>query len=355
MEDNRLNPEVIRLKEPWLHNDNSIWLASSVSLQRNIEKFKFPIKLDIERKQQIINLVGKEHLALQPASNPKLLKAEELNFFDKEYLVEHFLTISNFFKSDVGEAFIVDDTGTSITIFNIVDHLSFYAIDTKGDLEAAWGRIIKLESGLGKNYNYAFSPKFGYLTSSLDLCGTALQVTTFLQLSALLHLGEIETIIEKEVDENFNIMGMQGSPTEIIGDVFAIQNNYSIGVTEENIVASMRSLTAKLLIEEKKCRLSIHQSKNALILDKISRAYGILFYSYQIDAIEALNAISLCKLGVSLGWISGISEHQLNLLFFNCRRAHLIDQFKEKISPEEIPHKRAEFIHKALKESKLLV
>jgi protein arginine kinase len=355
MEDNRLNPDVIRLKEPWLNNENSIWLASSVSLQRNIEKFKFPIKLDVERKQQIINLVGKEHIMLQSSSNPKLLKAEELNFFDKEYLVEHFLTISNYFKSDVGEAFIVDDTGSSITTFNLLDHLSFCVLDTNGDLDAAWNKIIKLESALGKNYNYSFSPKFGYLTSSLDLCGTGLQVTTFLQLSALLHIGNIESILEQEVDDDFNVMGMQGSPTEIIGDVFALQNNYSLGITEENIIASMRSLTSKLLIEEKKCRLSIHQSKNPLILDKVSRAYGILIYSYQIDAIEALNAISLCKLGVALGWISGITEHQLNQLFFNCRRAHLIDQFKEKINPEEIPHKRAEYIHKALKETKLLV
>lgn len=356
MEDkDSLNPDILRLKKPWIDNQNSIWLASSISLQRNIEKFRFPIKLDLERKQQIINLVGREHLTLQQGTNPTLLKAELLSFFDKEYLVEHYFTISNFFKSDIGEAFIIDDTGETITVFNLTDHLSFYALDTKGDLEGAWNKIIKFETALGKNFTYTFSPKFGYLTSSLDLCGTALQVTTYLQLSALLHLGKIDSILEKEADENHIIMGMQGSPSEIIGDVFAIQNNYSLGVTEENIISSIRSLTSKLITEEKDARQAIQQSQNSTILDKVSRAYGILFYSYQIDAIEALNAISLCKLGVSLGWISGINELQLNQLFFNCRRAHLVEQFKQKFSQEEIPHKRAEYIHSILKDTKLLV
>jgi protein arginine kinase len=74
-----------------------------------------------------------------------------------------------------------------------------------------------------------------------------------------------------------------------------------------------------------------------------------LIHSYQIEAVEALNAISLLKLGVDLRWVLGITMEQLNLLFFNCRRAHLLCQFKEKIPQEEILHKRAEFIHKTLK------
>lgn len=344
-----------QLKKSWLHNKNAIWIASSISLKRNIEKFKFPIKLDIERKKQIVSLVGKEHLAINQLSNPKLLKAEELNFLDKEYLVEHFFTTSDFYQTGAGEAFIIDDSGELITVFNLTDHLTFYILDTKDDLEGAWSKLAKIETALGGNLTYSFSPKFGFLTSSLGECGTALQVTTYLQLSALLHLGKIDDVLEKEADDSFTIMGIQGSPSEIIGDLFAIQNTYTLGVTEENILSSIRSLTSKLISKENEARNSIRQSQNAMIIDKVSRAFGILLYSYQIEAIEALNAISLCKLGVTMGWISGITEEELNQLFFNCRRAHLLNQFDSKIPQEEIPHKRAEYIHKALKNAKLLV
>src|SRR5438105_4269419 len=126
MENNPTSHSILSLNKPWENNNNSIWLASSVSLQRNIEKFNFPNKLDIKRKKQIINLAGKDHLALPQLSNPKLFKAEELSFFDKEFLSEHFLTTANFYQSGAGEGFIIDDTGESITIFNLSDHLTFY-------------------------------------------------------------------------------------------------------------------------------------------------------------------------------------------------------------------------------------
>jgi protein arginine kinase len=233
--------------------------------------------------------------------------------------------------------------------------LTFYTIETKGDLEGAWNRVVRLETSLGENLTYSASQKFGFLTSSLEQCGTALEVTTFLQLSALLHLEKIDSILEQEADDSFLVMGMQGSPTEIIGDVFAIQNNYTLGLTEEKIISSVYSLTSKLIREEKSTRDQIRQSKNPMIIDKVSRAFGILLYSYYFEPIEALNALSLFKLGINLEWISGITEEELNRVFFNSRRAHLLSQFTEKISQDEILHKRAEYIHKALNNVKLLV
>jgi protein arginine kinase len=87
----------------------------------------------------------------------------------------------------------------------------------------------------------------------------------------------------------------------------------------------------------------------------VSRAYGILVHSYQIDAIEALNALSLLKLGIDMGWVSGIDNKSVNVLFFNCRRAHLLCKHQESIAKEEIAHKRSEYIHKSLKNVQLTI
>lgn len=357
MDKSLLPIEQLKSQKPWNESSDPIWLSSSISLQRNIEKFKFPNKLDVERKKQIISLVGKELLSAQQLKDPKLLKAEDLSLFDKEYLIEHFIMHCNLHQTGSGEAILIDNTGSVLVLFNLSDHLCFYKLEPNGDLEGAWSQLVKVETALGSGLNYAFSPKFGFLTADFDRCGTALEVTTFLHLPALMHLEKIDSLLEQEADETIWVMGIQGSPTEIIGDLFAIQNNFTIGVTEENIIASVRSLTSKLVSEEKAARKQIQDSKNPQVIDKISRAYGILLYSYQIEAIEALNAISLCKLGVALGWISGISENELNELFFNCRRAHLLSHFPDDrgLNQEAILHKRAEFIHQGLKNAKLLV
>jgi protein arginine kinase len=345
----------LMLKNPWASNDNAIWLASTVTLTRNLEKFKFPGKLANDRKNQIIALVENHISSSNLLVGPQVIRAEDISPIEKEFLIEHFLSTQNLHQARVGEAFIVDQAGESLISLNVTDHIQFQILESKGELEKSWNKIVKIETDLGKIIPYSFSTKFGFLTANPLNCGTGLNVTAFLQLSALIHTGKIDYLLEKYNDDSIFITGLQGSPTDIIGDLLAIQNNFSLGVTEETITSSLRAFIMKLLLEERKERSHLQKENNDAMKDKVSRAFGILSHSYQIDAVEALNAISLLKLGVDLGWIKGISIQASNELLFNCRRAHLLCQYPEEIPQEELLHKRAEFIHNALKETELLI
>lgn len=339
----------------WKENPNPIWLASTVRLFRNIEKFKFPIKLDDDRRRQIVALVNKELIGIEKPKTTSFFKAEDLSGLEKEYLVEHFLSNESFHSTGIGEAFMLDETGNLLLTLNMRNHLHFQVIETMGEIEGAWSELTKFETNLGKAMGYSFSQKFGFLTADPAQCGTALQATVFMQLSGLIHMDKIDGILEKLVDESLTVTGIQGSPTEIIGDIVVFQNNYTLGVTEDNILSNVRSMGTKLLVEEHAMRTEIRNKDHPEIKDKVSRAFGILIHSYQITTVEALNAISLLKLGTDLGWVTGVDMKQLNALFFNCRRAHLLFHYHDKILQEDIQHKRAEFIHHALKEAKLTI
>lgn len=340
---------------PWNDNNNSIWLATSVSLLRNIEKFKFPGKLDSDRKKQIIALVSNKLLPIEGLASPYLIKGEDLAFLEKEFLIEHFLSNQNLNQVSSGEGIMLDQSGEFLATLNMRDHIHLQLLDCKEELESVWNRLVKIETALGKAINYSFLPKFGFLTADPTLCGTALQVAVFLQVPALIHSGTIDAVLDKYADESFIITGIQGNPTEIIGDVLCIQNNYTLGINEEHILSSLRNITTKLIVEENRARQQLKRENNADFKDRVSRAFAILTLSYQIDTVEALNALSLLKLGVENGWVTGIANAQLNSLFFNCRRAHLLDQCAEKTPQEEIPHRRAEFIHKSLKDVQLTI
>ena len=355
------NPSSILFpKKPWINNANPIWLASTVSLQRNIEKFKFPGKLSSDRKKQIIALVSKELLSTDLVTsaqliNPSLIKAEETGLLEKEFLVEHFLSNYNFNQTHVGEGFVLDESGAFLATLNMRDHIHMQLINCDGELENTWNRLVKIETQLGNHLNYSFMPKFGFLTADPTQCGTALLATTYLQLPGLVHTNKLQKLLDASDDESLMISGIQGNPNEIIGDVLMIQNNYTLGLTEENILSTLRSFTSKIIAEEVSARHQIKRDESPDLKDKVSRAFGILIHSYQIEAVEALNALSLLKLGTESGWVSGIGNPELNELFFTCRRAHLLYQTQEKITQEEIPHKRAEKIHQALKDVKLLI
>lgn len=341
--------------KPWNNNSNSVWLASTIRLARNIKKFKFPVKLDADRQKQIITVLHKEIIASNSLVNPRLIPAEDLSPMQKDFLVEHFLSQEGFHQAHLGEAFVVEDSGEFLATINVQDHLHLQYLDCSGELESTWNRLVALETQLGKQVTYAFSPRYGFLTSDFRQCGTALLISVFLQVSGLIHAGKIDDVLERLADDSLSITGIQGNPTEIIGDVLMVQNNYTLGLSEESIIANLRSFTTKILLEENGIRSKIIHEESADIKDKVSRAFGILIHSYQIEGIEALNALSLLKLGVELGWVKGITVKEVNTLFFNCRRAHLMRHYDAVIKQEEVLHKRAEFIHSSLKNVQLTI
>lgn len=345
-------------ESPWNENANTIWLGSTIALSRNVEKFKFPAKLPVDKRKQIIALLQRQLIACPQLKNPKLIPAEEMAPMEKEFLVEHFLSSQSFQQTHAGEAFVLDETGEFLAVLNLNDHLLLEWVDPREELELTWDRLVKIESELNKTTNFAFSPKFGFLTADSTQSGTGMLVQVYLHLPILRLTERFNDILVKNKDEGIDQTGLQGDPNEIIGDIVAFHNKHTLGITEENILTSLRTLAMKLMLEEKSARQHLKEESEtnlAEIKDKVSRAYAILLHSYQIEAIEALQAISMLKLGLDLGWCKGGSHAILNNLLFASRRAHLLCHFGQKVQQEEIPHRRSEYIHKALKGFELLI
>lgn len=345
-------------ENPWKSNENLIWLGSTINLTRNIEKFNFPSKLSTEKKQQMLPFLSQDLLNTSLLKKPKLIKAEEMGPIEKEFLLEHFLSSQSFHQTSVGEAFLLDETGEFLAVLNLDNHLMLEKMDVKEELESAWDYLVQIETHLSKSLGFAFSPQFGFLTADPTECGTALSVSLFLHLPALIHLNQLEEILQKNHEDSIIQTGLQGDPHEIIGDILALHNNYTLGLTEENILSSLRTLATKLVAEEKSARTNLKQTQTTdsdFFKDKISRAFGILVHSYQIEAIEALQALSLLKLGLDLNWVQGTTQSVLNELLFSCRRAHLLCHLGQKIEQQELSHKRAEFIHQQLQGTTLLI
>jgi len=344
------NPsQFLATKKLWDKSSNKIFMASTLSLKRNIDKFNFPGKLGSDLQKTIISEVSKEMLKNPHLKGLTLFPAEKTESGDKEYMMEHFLTDERLFRAHSGEAFMLDEEGEFLGLLNVDNHIEFYLLDLKNELENSWNRLLRIETELGKSFRFAFQPRFGFLTADPGDAGTGFEAVAYLQLPALIHSGRIDEVLEASADDTVLITGLQGSPTEIIGDILVLRNNYKLGLSEENVISSLRSISTKLTVEEVAERSKIKSEGTVEIKDRISRAFGILVHSYQIEAIEALNAISLVKLGVALGWIEGISLEDLNKLFFNCRRAHLLGTIGIGGTPEELAHKRAEFVHQTLK------
>lgn len=345
---------IYQLQSPWKEEQQSVWLATSLKMTRNFSKFKFPHKLDKVRELQVGALVYDAIKQCPELKDPQQFRSDEIGPLEKEYLLEHFLVTDGLHKAHHGgEGFLIDQSGSFLGLTNIDNHLQIQLTDTTQELEKSWNRLIKIEECIGKSIEYAYNSRFGYLNATPQLSGTGLQITLFLHIPAVIHTGELPELLEKEREEEIEVSGLQGSATEMIGDILVARNKCTLGLTEEYIITLLRMWATRAVIAELGIRKKINT--NELLKNKVGRALGLLTHSYQLETIEALNAFSLVKLGIELGWISSKEPLNMNQIFFNCRRAHLMHLLDKKVDIPLLPRKRAEYLHELAKNLTLMI
>lgn len=341
---------------PWEGTTQTLWPLTTFTLRRNLAQYLFPAKMAENQMQQIQDIIKKALVGIPLLKNPVFLTADALSASDLELLGEYFLGSGGFQNPQKGQAFLIDDSARFLATINVEDHLHLEMLDTQDTWEPTWNTLISLENALGNAFDYAFSSKFGYLTADPAYCGTALTIASFVHLPALIHLGQLEDLLIKQKDEDVETFGLLGKMDNLIGDILIVRNKYRLGISEESILQAVRATSMKLILAEKALRNHLESNGSTELKDKVSRAYGLLAHSYQLQTAEALDALSMIKLGIDEKWIEGISDQKINTIFFQCRRAHLPYVLNQKNLPnEEIPRKRAEFLHKALADMKLAI
>src|SRR6266542_1037348 len=80
-----------------------------------------------------------------------------------------------------------------------------------------------------------------------------------------------------------------------------------------------------------------------------SVAYGVLTYAHAMPSKEALNLLSVIKIGMDLGAFPEDQRLQIDELFIETQPAHLQKSSQQKLNAEERDHLRAQIIRDRLK------
>lgn len=334
---------------PWEKNANSIWLASTLSLHRNMDKFNFPQRLDTEKRRLVADLVVGTLKGLPSLPKMGVLPLDALHPIDREFLTEHFLVFEPTHDNVHGQTFVTERSGTLLILINVHDHLELHAVETSGELENSLKRLIDIEHGIEKHLPFSFSNHFGYLTSDPCQSGTGLVVNAYLHIPALVAKEAYPRVLNSEHHEGLLFTSLQGNPKDLIGDLLVIRNRWTTGVAEEAIITSVRNSVQKIISEEQSVRAKIKEEKDTHVLDHISRSIGTLQHSFTIDTSEALRSLSQVKFGIELGWVKGMTIERINELFFDCRRAHLAKKINAEIyATPQLYKARAQFFREIM-------
>ncbi|MCB1107200.1 MAG: hypothetical protein KDK76_03800 [Chlamydiia bacterium] len=343
------NPfQILKENSIWEKSDTPIWMASSFFLQRNLSSSPFPQKMKESESMHVLTSLKQPLMDSPSLTAPSFFEFKGLKTAEKEFILEHFLATADSQNPECKSGVIIDETGTFLAMINGEDHLILHSIETHSGWKEGWNKLSQIEEELSKHFSFAYSHKFGYLTSQLSNSGTALTVQAFLHLPCLIQLDQIDDVLMTELDDEVQASGLTGTD-DFIGDIVIIQNRFTLGLTEDHILEEIHKTATQLSSSEKRLRSHLIETPDALIVDKVSRAIGLLKHSYQIETKEALNALSFIKLGIDLKWIDGLTDQAINRIFFEVRRGHLSLSSEEEIPKEKLAQKRADYLQSALK------
>jgi protein arginine kinase len=283
----------------WLRGEgphHQIVISSRVRFARNLRNRAFPGWAKKAERTAVLDLIRprvEELLEMQDSFSELL---QDLSALEKQVLVERHLISREHAAKGVGSAVVMNRRQTLSIMINEEDHL----------------RMQSIRSGL------VLSELINQVIQAVSKIGLA-------------------------------VRGLYGEGTEAMGNLFQISNQTTLGEKEDEIVSRLTKVIETIIGKEHDARQVLIQKKSNTLWDQIGRAYGVLTYAHAMSSKEALNLLSIIKLGVDLGAFPEDRRLPIDELFIDTQPAHLQKSSQQKLNAEERDHLRAQIIRERLK------
>jgi len=215
-------------------------------------------------------------------------------------------------------------------------------------LAEAWAHADAADDELDQALDFAFSDEIGYLTSCPTNAGTGLRASVLIHLPALVLLDEIQKVLKGVMQMGLNVRGLYGEHSEVMGNLFQISNQTTLGRSERDSIESLERVTRRIIEAEERARERMLRDARVQIEDKVWRAYGTLRFCRSIHAREVINLCSAIRFGVALSLPGLCPLHVVNELLVLTQPAHLQRYAGRELTPAERNVTRAQLVRERL-------
>ncbi len=344
----------------WLRGaggSSDVVMSSRVRLARNLAGFPFMPKADRTAREQILRLCRRQIESARIAPRLMWIDLHTASKAERNLLVERQLIsrphakgrLSNGSGSS-GEpravAVGLPDEQIAISV-NEEDHLRIQVIRSGLDLSEAYRIADRTDDAIEAGIEYAYSPRFGYLTACPTNVGTGARFSVMLHLPGLVMTGEFEKVKNAADDMGLAVRGFYGEGSEAVGDFFQLSNQVTLGRTEQQLLEEMQDEVVPRVVEyERGARDILLGKRRRRAEDEIFRALGTLRSARLLSVEEAMNLLSRVRLGVTLRLIDDVELEAVGRLLLMIQNAHL-EQIRPA-GPAERHAARADLVREAL-------
>ncbi len=308
---------------PWTigaGDDKDVVLCTRIRLARNFSKYPFPLKQTDESGQAVLTDMAafcKDH------SNLHFYDLQNVSPLEKQALVEKHLISPEHSKDDHAyRGLAVNEDGSTSIMINEEDHLRIQCFAPGLDLQDLWQRANLLDDQIESYFDYAFDERLGYLTCCPTNLGNGMRASIMMHLPGLV-LTKRVSLLDQLGNFGMTVRGLFGEGSQSLGDLYQVSNQSMIGQSEQDILTNLYSVAQQIIKEERNARNFLKENNGLALSDRVWRAYGTLANARYMTSREALELISLVRLGYSLGYFSQLELSQIDQMYLTAQPGYL--------------------------------
>ncbi|MCK4656771.1 MAG: ATP--guanido phosphotransferase, partial [candidate division Zixibacteria bacterium] len=237
----------------WLEADGAeaaVVVSSRVRLARNIAGHQYPDRADSDVHCRVKEFIQEALNSSGLLDEGTLYESETVSELDRSFLIERHLVSPEFMRAKTNRAiYISKDESVSIMI-NEEDHLRIQSFRSGLEIKSAMENAEKIDSELGEKLEYDYTNDFGFLTSCPTNIGTGLRASALIHLPGLVLTNEIDAVISQITKLGIAVRGFYGEGTDVLGNLFQISNQTTLGRNEEDIIGSLEEVSRQLIGHE---------------------------------------------------------------------------------------------------------
>ena len=330
--------------------DSDVVVSSRVRLARNFEKLPFTHRANIASAQKVIDITKKaveEYNSVHADEPMTFVNIADMSDLDKTYLVETHSISPALTEQKLPCGFAVAPSDKVSVMINEEDHLRIQSILPGLAFEEAYKNCVEFESTEELKKHYAFSREFGYLTSCPTNTGTAIRVSAMLHLPALVMTKNIDRVLDSCGKLGIAVRGVYGENSNSFAHMYQISNQVTLGRTEDELIKMMNNIVGQICAMERDYRKKL-KLNNPVFIDKICRAYGTLCGAWILPSKEALENLSLIKLGLEMGVLKAEQDVHILSQIINIQPASLQKISGKVLNPEQRDTVRARMLREKI-------
>jgi len=313
----------------------AIVLMTRIRLARNITGHSFPGWAKPAQREAVYQMCSAAVGATPQMKRSLSVAVADLSDLERQILVERHLISRELSGAKAGAGVVISREQAFSVMVNEEDHLRIQVLRSGFNLKKAWNAINELDSALEDRLDFAFSPTLGYLTACPTNVGTAMRASAMMHLPALVISNQMEKIVRAVNQLGMVVRGLFGEGSDASGSIFQISNQTTLGESEEDIIKRLGSVLQSIVEHELNARGKLIEADAGKLFDKIGRAFGILQNSHLLSSSEAMNLLSLIRLGVDLGAFPDANRAITDRLLIEAQPGHLQHAQKGEFDPAQ--------------------